>query len=419
MPWTRSGTVSVAQNSTTVTGTGTDFAANTRVGDAFVGPDGRQYEITNAASATVISILPAYAGPTLAAGNYAIVPIQGYNKATADALRQASLEVGDALDGMEESVAAAAASALAATAARDSAAGYRDSASTSAAAADDSEAQALSYRDAAQGYASTATTQAGNAGTARTAAEAARDLTLGYRDNASASASAAAASAAAANGVGAGYIQGLIPTWNSTSSITFSAGTAVIQSTGKALRVTSPITLSALTGLSADVFYYAYLYDNAGTPAVEFSTTAPAAPFSGSACSKAGDASRRFIGAFRTASGGGIYPFRISNGILWYCAATNNAPFRVLAAATSTSFTTFSVASVVPPTTRTALLRGLAVTGTAGLTNALAAAAYMGLYDPSSRYLSEFPLSDDRSLIYVMVTAGNFTVDILGYGMDR
>ena len=44
MPWHRFGTVSVIQNSNVVTGVNTAFAANTRVGDAFIGPDGRLYE---------------------------------------------------------------------------------------------------------------------------------------------------------------------------------------------------------------------------------------------------------------------------------------------------------------------------------------------------------------------------------------
>ncbi|MBD1590265.1 phage tail protein [Pseudomonas typographi] len=87
MPWYRSGTVSCTQNSTTVTGTGTDFAANSRVGDAFLGPDGNWYEVANIASATVLSILPAYQGASVDAGSYALAPMQGYVKDSADQLR--------------------------------------------------------------------------------------------------------------------------------------------------------------------------------------------------------------------------------------------------------------------------------------------------------------------------------------------
>ncbi|WP_426201019.1 hypothetical protein [Pseudomonas sp. TWP3-1] len=87
MPWHRAGTVSVTQNSSTVTGVNTAFAANTRIGDAFIGPDGRQYEIGNVASNTVISIIPAYIGPTVSGAGYAVVPVQGYQKGLADEVR--------------------------------------------------------------------------------------------------------------------------------------------------------------------------------------------------------------------------------------------------------------------------------------------------------------------------------------------
>lgn len=88
MPWYRTGTVAVTLNNNTVTGTGTTFVANTRVGDAFLGPDGGWYEVTNVASNTVLSISPNYRGATAAAGTYAIVPVQGYTKGLADQVRQ-------------------------------------------------------------------------------------------------------------------------------------------------------------------------------------------------------------------------------------------------------------------------------------------------------------------------------------------
>ncbi|WP_433766628.1 phage tail protein [Pseudomonas putida] len=87
MPWYKSGTVSVTLNSNAVIGTGTAFLSNGRVGDAFRGPDGGWYEITNIASDTAMSISPIYKGATAAAGAYALAPMQGYVKDSADALR--------------------------------------------------------------------------------------------------------------------------------------------------------------------------------------------------------------------------------------------------------------------------------------------------------------------------------------------
>jgi hypothetical protein len=87
MPWYKSGTVSVVQNSNAVIGTGTAFISNGRVGDGFRGPDGGWYEVTNIASDTAMSISPNYQGVTNAAGVYALAPLQGYVKDSADALR--------------------------------------------------------------------------------------------------------------------------------------------------------------------------------------------------------------------------------------------------------------------------------------------------------------------------------------------
>jgi hypothetical protein len=95
MPWLRGGTVSVTNGSTAVTGTNAAFDANARVGDAFVGPDGLSYEITNVASPTVISILPAYKGVTVSGATYAVMPVQGYPKLLVDAFNQLRLQFGD------------------------------------------------------------------------------------------------------------------------------------------------------------------------------------------------------------------------------------------------------------------------------------------------------------------------------------
>jgi hypothetical protein len=87
MPWYKTGTVSVVQNSNVVTGTNTAFFSNGRVGDAFCGPDGGWYEVINIPSETSMAISPNYQGATNAAGAYALAPMQGYVKDSADALR--------------------------------------------------------------------------------------------------------------------------------------------------------------------------------------------------------------------------------------------------------------------------------------------------------------------------------------------
>ena len=96
MPWSRNGTVAVTQNSTTVTGTGTTFTSS-RIGDAFSGPDGRRYEVSNIISETVLAILPAYTGATVSGAAYYIEPVQGYPKALTDAFNAVNQRWGNTL----------------------------------------------------------------------------------------------------------------------------------------------------------------------------------------------------------------------------------------------------------------------------------------------------------------------------------
>lgn len=97
MPWYKTGTVSVTQNSSAVIGTNTAFIANSRVGDGFRGPDGGWYEVTNIASDAAMSISPSYQGATNAAGSYALAPLQGYVKDSADVLRAIVTQYGTKL----------------------------------------------------------------------------------------------------------------------------------------------------------------------------------------------------------------------------------------------------------------------------------------------------------------------------------
>lgn len=100
MPWYRTGTVTVTNGSTTVTGVSTDFAANARVGDAFIGPNGALHEVTNIASATVLAINPPYAGTTAGGAGYTVAPIQGYVKQLADQAQSILQQWGATLAGL-------------------------------------------------------------------------------------------------------------------------------------------------------------------------------------------------------------------------------------------------------------------------------------------------------------------------------
>ena len=116
MGWYKAGTVSVTAGSNAVIGSGTSFIANARVGDAFRGPDGRWYEVSNIASDTALSIAPNYQGTTAAGGGYSLAPMQGYVKESADQLRAATKVIAATATDMSAQVDQARVSAESATA---------------------------------------------------------------------------------------------------------------------------------------------------------------------------------------------------------------------------------------------------------------------------------------------------------------
>lgn len=76
--WYRAGTVTVTNGSPNVTGAGTDFVANVGPGEAFLGPDGRVYEVAQVLSATQLVLAMNYQGATAAGQGYAVMPTQSF-----------------------------------------------------------------------------------------------------------------------------------------------------------------------------------------------------------------------------------------------------------------------------------------------------------------------------------------------------
>ena len=197
MTWYKTGTVAVTAGSNAVIGTGTSFIANSRVGDAFRGPDGEWYEVTNIASDTALSIAPNYQGTTLAAGGYSLAPMQGYVKDSADALRAATQVIASGVADMQEQVAAA---TEAATSAGQSKAVATEQAGIASAAA----ILSTGNKEAAQLAAQQSATSAQASGAAADRSETARDSIVQSEQAAAASAAAAAESAEQAEAVTVG-----------------------------------------------------------------------------------------------------------------------------------------------------------------------------------------------------------------------
>jgi hypothetical protein len=114
-----------------------------------------------------------------------------------------------------------------------------------------------------------------------------------------------------------GYIDGLQMQWVSGTAVTVSSGTAYIPSLGNVLVANAAMALTGLS-LTASTWYHLYLYSNAGTPAVECVTTAPSAPYNGTARTKTGDTSRRYIGSVYSSASSALSGFYASNDFVFY-----------------------------------------------------------------------------------------------------
>lgn len=159
-----------------------------------------------------------------------------------------------------------------------------------------------------------------------------------------------ASSGGATPAVGKGYIDGLILQWDGAKAVSVSEGSAYIESSGTVLDVAARLSLTGLT-ISASTWYHAYLYSNAGAPALELVTTAPAAPYSGKARSQTGANTRRYLGSFKSDASGNLYKQQFTqNGKVQYFTAIGTAPFQLTTGGFTTTPTTFSAAAVVPVT---------------------------------------------------------------------
>lgn len=100
MTWYSTGTVSIANGSYTVVGTGTDFVGNVQPGEEFRLPNSRfGEEIDAVISDTELRLKRQYLLTTVTDQPYAIAPIQGYPQRAYNALRSALTTINGYLDG--------------------------------------------------------------------------------------------------------------------------------------------------------------------------------------------------------------------------------------------------------------------------------------------------------------------------------
>lgn len=231
-----------------------------------------------------------------------------------------------------------------------------------------------------------------------------------------------------------GFIQGCKLEYLTTTSIRVTPGMAYIQSTGKILKLSANDDTSP--SLSASTWYHVYLYDNSGTTDTEVSTTAPAASWIGTAKSKTGDTTRRYLGSFRTNSSSEILNFMFTGSgseflVLWRNVVSNTMRAVSAGTATTNAGGVFSVANMCPSGVRNVYARffsnanqGLRtdaddMTGTDPDSNigyVAISAAGGDIYCPHSINSSQ----EMRYAFAATVTnGGGFYCDIYGYFLER
>lgn len=195
----------------------------------------------------------------------------------------------------------------------------------------------------------------------------------------------------------------------------------------RAVNGTSAASHTAGATVSFTQWYHVYLYDNSGTATLEVSVTEPAAAWVGTARSKNGDTSRRYLGSFKTNSSSQIYNFYhnpVSGYVNWLEDVTA-FPFRVISAGTATTETTTSFAAVVPVTARQAQFR-MINTSTTGGSNLVFRASSSGpnviVVRINADFITPVALSTTQTIIWLFLVAPNNTggyVDIMGYFLER
>jgi hypothetical protein len=187
------------------------------------------------------------------------------------------------------------------------------------------------------------------------------------------------------------------------------------------VRLSADAALAGLA-LAASSLYYAYLYENAGVPTIEVVTTAPAAPYNGTARTKTGDTGRRYIGAFATDSGGAIVDFdhHPQSGRVLFLVNVGAGVFKIITSGTATSDTNVSVASLVPVSARFACIEfeNTNTSGTVLITTPGGTGVTVAFVRGSGLSACEVPLLSARAVSYY-VQGGAASIYLRGYIDER
>lgn len=175
-----------------------------------------------------------------------------------------------------------------------------------------------------------------------------------------------------------------------------------------------------LSGLTPSAWYYLYAYDDAGACGYEWSTTVP----DGGLAYKTGDQTRAYVGCFYATGAALALPFRMVGGRYTYrisavALASLTAYYDATASAT---YIDLSLATFMPPHSRTARLRvNVAVVTTAtwaGRTNGDTTAAWESPFVPANttlEFLVELETDSAQVIEHKSATDTSETIYVVGF----
>lgn len=413
MPWYKTGTVTITNGANFITGVGTNFTANVRVGDALRGPDGAWYEVLNVTSSTVLGIFPNYAGVSVTgSSNFMITPVQGYNKDSADRLRAItdSLTVVTSVAGRTGNVVLSKSDVGLASV---------DNTADTAKPVSTAQQTALNLKIDKSSIVDNLTT---DDATKVLSAKQGKTLSDTVTTNRSIMYTKTEVDSLLVTSVGQGYIEGLQLIWNSGTSISIGAGSAYVGTAAKRVFYAGG-TITPITVQVVNTFVHIYL---SSTGTILQSLTGPERYYN-TAWRLTGDANYRYIGSILVnTNASGAYKFRHSP-LDGYVAYTHGDPQTVpflLISGTSTSMS-FNARTSAPVTAHTmeGAYQNTATSGSVRFTpsdaGTSAATGWFIFVLPSALITGRCPIASDGTITVNLTSPAAASCYLTGYYFQR
>lgn len=221
-----------------------------------------------------------------------------------------------------------------------------------------------------------------------------------------------------------GLIIGMIPRYLSANVVTISSGACHIPSVNTVIEFPD---INVQGPLQINTWYHLYCKYASGSISAEIISTPPSAPYSGTARTKPGDSSSRYIYSIKTDSNGAIIPFIVqSNNEFRYCIGNPVAPLRSLSNGKATTRTSVNLSGAIPITaigglflisnTDSSLFANLTLPG-------IASAAIVGVAPGGGSAGQFIPHPTNASQVmeyyYASTPANGLYIDAIGFTVAR